>query len=516
MPRAAVRVPWAELGIVALALLLRVLWLEIKPPHFDEGVNGWFVDQMTEQGYYHYDPTNFHGPFHFYVLFLAQTLCGRHAWALRLPIALASTACVALVLAFRPFLGKQACRLAALAMALSPGFVFYGRYAIHETWLLFFAMLAAWGCLGLWRFGTARWLWAAGLGAAGMVLTKETYVIHFVALALAVPALLLLEKITRTRGHPRARMGWTERELWMVCVVCLGLIVFFYSGALLDWSSLPGLITTMREWVSTGVDSAGGHAKPWHYWLELLARYEWPATLGLLASGWCAFAERDRAMRWLILGGWAAMFAYSVVSYKTPWCLIAFAWPFLFVFGHLLVNLRRRLDRWLAGALAATVLGHSAVSAWLLNFHNYADETEPYAYVQTLPAIERLLGPLRTLVALDPANRHLTGHLLFPAGASHPLPWLLRDYPQIRFLEENETPAQMDADVLVIDEPFVSDVEDRLRERYFREPLIVRGNSGESAQLYFRAAMFAPFFPGRTPEFEPVVWLPAPEAPAVP
>src|SRR4051794_24221506 len=67
--------PWI---IVAFALALRLAWLGMKPPHFDEGVNGWFVDQMTRQGYYHYDPGNYHGPFHFYVLFLAQTLFGRN------------------------------------------------------------------------------------------------------------------------------------------------------------------------------------------------------------------------------------------------------------------------------------------------------------------------------------------------------------------------------------------------------------------------------------------------------
>ena len=39
----------------------------------------------------------------------------------------------------------RVCHIAALAMAVSPAFVFYGRYAIHETELLFFLMLAAWG-----------------------------------------------------------------------------------------------------------------------------------------------------------------------------------------------------------------------------------------------------------------------------------------------------------------------------------------------------------------------------------
>src|SRR5258708_231923 len=103
---------WISAAILVLALAIRIAWLDIKPAHFDEGVNGWFVDQITHQGFYHYDPTNFHGPFHFYVLFLAQTLFGRSIWVLRLPIVLVSTACVGLVLAFRRHFGESVCQVA--------------------------------------------------------------------------------------------------------------------------------------------------------------------------------------------------------------------------------------------------------------------------------------------------------------------------------------------------------------------------------------------------------------------
>src|ERR1700684_4080071 len=105
---------------------------------------------MTHQGFYHYDPTNFHGPLHFYVLFLAQTLFGRSIVVLRVPIVLLSTGCVGMVLAFRRYFGESACQIAAAAMAISPAMVFYGRYAIHETSMLFFLLLTAWGLLGLW------------------------------------------------------------------------------------------------------------------------------------------------------------------------------------------------------------------------------------------------------------------------------------------------------------------------------------------------------------------------------
>ena len=123
-------VPWL---ILALAAFLRFFLLGIKPPHFDEGINGWFVDQVMKNGFYRYDPTNYHGPLHFYVLLLFQSLFGRNLWAIRLPVVLVSIACVWFALKFEPFVGKNVSRIAALAMAISPGFVFYGRYAIHEV-----------------------------------------------------------------------------------------------------------------------------------------------------------------------------------------------------------------------------------------------------------------------------------------------------------------------------------------------------------------------------------------------
>src|SRR5438132_9828461 len=174
----AAQTDWTPWLIVALGTFLRVFLLGIKPPHFDEGINGWFVDQMTKTGFYNYDPTNYHGPLHFYVLFLSQTLFGRNLWALRLPVVLVSTVSIYLALKFEILVGRNVARLAALAMAVSPGFIFYGRYSIHEVWLLFFSMIFLLGLLGLWKFGTNNSLWCVGLAVSGMILTKDPYIIH--------------------------------------------------------------------------------------------------------------------------------------------------------------------------------------------------------------------------------------------------------------------------------------------------------------------------------------------------
>ena len=156
--------PWLILG---LAVLLRFFWLGIKPPHFDEGINGWFVDQLVKNGYYKYDPTNYHGPLHFYVLLLSESLFGRNVWALRLPVVLVSIGCVWFTLKFEAFVGRTVSRIAALAMTVSPAFVFYGRYSIHEVWLVLFSMMFIVGCSvsgNLGRrttSGTPGWVWLA-------------------------------------------------------------------------------------------------------------------------------------------------------------------------------------------------------------------------------------------------------------------------------------------------------------------------------------------------------------------
>src|SRR4029077_5841960 len=138
-----------------------------------------------------------HGPLHFYVLLLFESVFGRNLWALRLPVVLVSIACVWLGLNFDPLVGKNVSRIAALAMAISPGFVFYGRYAIHEVWLQFFSMMFILGLLGLGGRRPLTSFGYAGVGLTGMMLTKETYAIHVACALLAIPTLAVSYALNR-------------------------------------------------------------------------------------------------------------------------------------------------------------------------------------------------------------------------------------------------------------------------------------------------------------------------------
>lgn len=500
------KLPWPEIAIFAIAIFMRFWVLEVKPPHFDEGINGWFADQMTANGYYRYDPTNYHGPLHFYAVFLSQTLFGRHLWALRLPAILASLLCVWAILRFREFFGSRVVRIAALAMAVSPGFVFYGRYSIHESWQVLFCILFFWGLLGLWTSGGRKSFYTAVFSVAGMILTKETYILHIGCFGLAALVLWAWQMIVPSRpALAIARRQWTRDDIVLAVGISALLIVFFYSGNFLDFPSLSGLYKTFAAWFSTGVHAAG-HEKPGeqigplnYYWVMLMARYEWPALLGLAA---CLryVGPSDARMRYLAIAAGGTLLAYSIIPYKTPWCIISMLWPFLLIFAALVTEIGSHFRRgWLAWLVALPVIVASFFSSWRLNFERYTDDREPYVYVQTFEGIRTFTDPLLAVAAKDPTKFHMGGLILL--DSYYPLPWMLGDFTGLGYYGKTGGPAEVDSAFLVLERSEEKRVEPRLKSAYYKRRFFLRSAQDECT-AYFKASTFADYF-GGTPEVNP-------------
>jgi uncharacterized protein (TIGR03663 family) len=586
-----VRQRWFSVFIIALAFALRVAALDLKPAHFDEGVNGFCIDKMRTEGCYRYDPANYHGPLHFYVLFAAQQLFGRSLWVLRMPTVLIGTATIALMLAFRRHLPWGAVWIAALAAAISPAMVFYSRYAIHEAWLPFFTLFAVYGGFGIMRReGRIGDLWALGGGLAGMVLTKETYLVHWVAAALTLIAARCLDwfaPLTPRMQRPRpadlfsgraadpaaeavtSTAYFTNRQIAIVTFTCITAVVLFQSGFGMHRPGVMGLFETFRLMYAKGTTSEAGHNKEFFYWLKLMLWHEWPALIGLaaapvfalrrspflattlllagallvcagifhnaiglqvtdakdfmkpeftlagkplttlpslglllLACSLGAFASApspSREMRWLCLYGLASFAAYSLIPYKTPWCVINLLWPFLFAFGQLGENLMQSTDRRLVHAVGILLAWTPLRECWRLNFEQPTSEKEHYVYVQTTPDINKLLGPLRTLVRENPGQRQIHGLVL---GEAFPLIWELNDFPNITYIEEDANVENYDADFILVPAQRELEFEDRVFGTYFRESCRLR-NGLDRGWLFLSADRFSSQFPGRTPEIHP-------------
>ncbi len=512
--------------ILLLAALVRLAYLDLKPPHFDEGINGWFCDQMTKNGYYSYDPTNYHGPFHFYILFVSLKLIGRNLWALRLPVVLASLVAIFWIFLFRPFFSRAVCCLAALGMAISPGFIFYDRYSIHESWMVLFLIVTFWGILGISTSREPRYFWGFLMGLTGMILTKETYIIHLAAFAAAGCLTLIWSRFRKEKPLDRPSGKLPARHIVAAILVGAGLIVFFYSGNFRNWNGLAGLYETFLPWTKTGIDAAG-HGKPdfdlfpllpafltkipilgglanlklnW-YWVRLFLDYEWLAFAGLLFSVRFFFGGQP-ALRYLALYGLGALFAYSIVPYKTPWCVVSIAWPFLFLGAALIEFVAQRFHRLVAVLVCLPLFVQGAWKSYDLNFVRYDNPKERYVYVQTVREYHTFVDPILEKGAKDPASKgQMSGIVLL--SSYFPIPWVLGDFQNIGYYtKEDGWPDKIDADFIAVEADKADLLEKRLKDRYFKADFHLRDGM-DVCHAYFRYRTFQDIFPGRKPDFEP-------------
>jgi hypothetical protein len=179
-------------------------------------------------------------------------------------------------------------------------------------------------------------------------------------------------------------------------------------------------------------------------------------------------------------------------------------WPFLLLFGYGVVWVMQRLKNPLGPPMVLSItLGLLAASTYrmtYLNFFHYTDAEEPYVYVQTFNDVYRLMDPLDKMVKLNPLNYQMHGYIML--DSYHPLPWLLGDFPNVGYYDDDTNPTTMDADFLLVEDRRIDEVEAGLKDQYFTAPLRLRDAQDES-KLYLRVSKFRAVFPGRKPDFIP-------------
>lgn len=510
--------PMGFTAVFVIGILLRFLFLSWKSPHFDEGINGHFVAQIWSQGWFHYDPSNFHGPLYFYYLQLAQVLFGPGTLAFRIATVFLSVAVVLVTAMHARFLGRAALWAATL-LALSTGMVFYGRYAIHETGFILAQVVFSYGFLR-WRFLGGRAAVYCMIGAlAASIAMKETFFIFFVTWAIAWAMVNVAEKIWPSTWGAERLAGSGQpvggKAVWYTTAVVAALVVCaLFSGFFVYPKGMSDMLSAYTFWTKTGT-GATGHEKPFFYWVQLLSLYEWPALVALLVAPIaCLFGSAW--MRLYTLVGFGTWLAYSLIPYKTPWCVIGFLWPLSFAFGFLMTELPERLTTGLAGAQSG-LLTRARVARWgpvavgvvsllagvyvclRLNFRDFHKIGEPYVYVQSTEDVGQVLNLLERRVQMAPQDRNMRIQVL--NRDSWPFPSLLDRYPRVEFAGVASA-ANLTGDVLFIDLNDAASVEPRLSRRYLRRRLWIR-DSYNDGYAYFDYERFRDLFAEGTPLIGP-------------
>lgn len=475
-----------SVSILVVAIVLRLIDLEARVPHFDEGVDGYLAGQITWSAGYHPQSAWNHGPLHFYLIRGSELLFGRSVWSLRLPAVLFSILTVLQCLYFRRFLGSASSLLAAAILAVSPAFVFYGRYAIHESELTFFLLLFIWSCFGWNQEGNGKYVWSGMVGIAGCLATKETSVLHFAAMGIAAAAVLLRSQ-TPAQGFYTLRASLPKRGVaFRASATAAGLLLLLYTGHFTRWDALGQSLVNAFGWAEAA-DHQVGHAKPWFYWFELLYSYEWPLVLGVVSSGLVLWKAKSPLLRFLGIYNLVILAIYTLLPYKTSWCLISISVAFPFLIGPAIELIKAPIFRLIAISFVVLSIIVSGAVGVDLNFRRYADPSEEYVYSQTSPEVGGLIAIFKTLLQADPSASSIRGKVLH--SSSHPVPWLLQDFFYVDYFEHGRIPPTYDSGFLLVEPSRIQEVEANQRREYYKISIQILDGTEPSA-LYLRKEFF--------------------------
>ena len=470
---------------VALAAALRLPQLSSRPIHGDEAVHAVKCWDLYATGRYVYDPVEFHGPTLYYATLPILRLSGARDFAsttaaiYRLAPALAGVGLVLLVWLLADGVGRSAALWAGLLTAVSPALVYYSRYYIQETLLVFFAALAI-GCG--WRYGVSRragWAIATGAALGLMHATKETAIIAWGCMAAGLAAAWFPMRLRAPAGPAALRQAGLALGAAVLTSVLLFSAMFTNARGPLDSLRAYGVYVSRAG----GAGAAGDHAHPWDAYLRWFGYWQRDrgpvfseAGILLLALVGIAAAARGvepdprrRALaRFLAVYGCLMPVAYSALPYKTPWSFIG-AWHGLVLLAglgaaRLTVRaadvagaLARPRNEQTRAGLARATLGAAALVACALVAWNLAaqaqraatrfasDPRNPYVYAHPLHGVERMTHWIERLAAASPEGRGTTIQVI--GGNPWPLPWYLRGFSRVGYWDD--PPGQLDAPIII-------------------------------------------------------------------
>jgi len=260
-------------AVFLLALVLRTYDLSLRPMHGDEAVNAVKLSEFLDTYEFDYDPQEYHGPAFYYFSLPLSLITGKTSLAefdentLRLLPALFGLGLVLLLLLFRSKKNDSIVLFAALCTAISPAFVFYSRYFIHEILLVFFCYAAILFLHRYWQKKSAGWLYLAMFTFGLMIGTKETWVI-LVSAGIISAGVTYLFQPKKASVFELIKSIPIKHELISLAILLLT-IFLMYTSFLQNIEGFLKIPQSISPYLSRAADSHI-HDHPWYMYLHWL------------------------------------------------------------------------------------------------------------------------------------------------------------------------------------------------------------------------------------------------------
>jgi len=445
------------LAATIVALALRLPRLQQRPMHGDEAVHAIKFGDLLEEGVYAYDPDEYHGPTLNYLTLIpagltsAKNLMQVSEFTLRIVPVFFGVCLVLLLLLVIDGLGKGASVYAAVLTAISAAMVFYSRYYIQEMLLVCFTFGAIVSGYRYTQNKNIAWALLTGAFLGLMHATKETCIIAFGAMFLAI----LLTVFTGRPKSSLANAAKVVKSSHLIAGFASGVIVsaLFFSSFL---SNPGGILDSIRTY-TTYFNRAGGsglHLHPWYYYLKMLiySRYGggpiWTEAfiVFLAVVGFIAAMLRKgpasvniQLLRFIAFYTLILTVVYSAIPYKTPWCVLGFLHGMILLAGVGAVVLVKLLPNVLPRLIILCLLFDASVhltwQTYRCNYRYYADSRNPYVYAHpttevftVVQRVEEMAGAMEKMARENPEKVKMHIQVICPGKDYWPLPWYLRRF----------------------------------------------------------------------------------------
>jgi hypothetical protein len=171
--------------------------------------------------------------------------------------------------------------------------------------------------------------------------------------------------------------------------------------------------------------------------------------------------------------------AYSMIPYKTPWCILTFLHGWILLAGIGTASLLNCCDDRitirsaviLARLLVVALLAYPVYATYRLadrTVYRYAaDYRNPYVYAHTAPDFMNLINRIEDLVKVSPAGRNMYIQVISKPDSTWPLPFYLREFPNIGYwTDAARVPGSVKPSMVVTAPDFETNQDEFLTEFY--------------------------------------------------
>jgi uncharacterized protein (TIGR03663 family) len=444
-----------------ISALIRLPDLALRPMHGDEAVNAVKFGDLLESGTYSYDPQEYHGPTLYYFTLFSTWIHSIGVYedltefSLRIIPVLFGLLTIVSLFFLRKALGLQILILSAFFMTISPAVVYYNRYYIHETLLVFFGMaIIVFGYLHIQK-GKAVTAILTGVFLGLMISTKETWIIFVAAMVLS----LLL-----TFGGRTIIKALNLRSVLIMLLSAIFIFILFYSSFFKNPKGIWDALVSYNNYVHRAA-SNDIHIHPWFFYLKLLLFFKhdllhfWSeglmvvlAAVGivLVIRKHTESSEDALFLKFIAYFTIVLITIFSLIPYKTPWNLLGFMPGLAILSAFAIMELHSIWSKNKTGYIfiSLIIVGsmHLLWQCILLNYLYPASPVNPYVYAHPGVDVFTIKEKVEQVVLSHPEGNDLHIQVIAPNNDYWPLPWYFRCYNRVGWwdhISDEESPASV-------------------------------------------------------------------------